>query len=270
MRRTVGVLCSAQMDPFSVLGLSPAATQPQLRQRYLGLVKEVHPDRPGGQVDLMRDINIAYKLALAMTGKSHNRKPQHTEIKPDEVQTTARRAHRLRGVLDRDVQKSAPLQVIRRHIEGYDMVSNIKKGLILLGSQGGYEGLFVTVLKVNKKEVRLLVLNKNDSPGYKNLPPHTTQGCGGPQDYDTSTFLLSPSGEIVTDPLLQDIYSGCRLLAGYLSLDPMGLEDQIRSHFWRLLPYEKSESVLRTPSSEMLETWRREAYELEYTMKGPV
>lgn len=51
-------------DPYKTLGLAASATDGQLRERYLQLAREHHPDR-GGQPEQMRRINDAYERVLA-------------------------------------------------------------------------------------------------------------------------------------------------------------------------------------------------------------
>jgi len=48
-------------NPYDVLGISPLATNEQLKQRYRDLAKVWHPDRQGGNEEAMKRLNIAYK-----------------------------------------------------------------------------------------------------------------------------------------------------------------------------------------------------------------
>ncbi len=51
-------------DPYRALGVSPEASDHALRERYLALARQHHPDR-GGQAEDMRRINDAYEKVLA-------------------------------------------------------------------------------------------------------------------------------------------------------------------------------------------------------------
>lgn len=48
-----------QTDYYRVLGVQRNATQIEIRQAYVRLAKELHPDR-GGSVEAMRNLNRAY------------------------------------------------------------------------------------------------------------------------------------------------------------------------------------------------------------------
>lgn len=47
-------------DPYRMLGVSPFDTEERVRERYLELAREHHPDR-GGSADKMRALNEAYE-----------------------------------------------------------------------------------------------------------------------------------------------------------------------------------------------------------------
>lgn len=51
-------------DPYRVLGATPDDTDLQLRERYLALARQHHPDR-GGDVAQMGRVNEAYERVLA-------------------------------------------------------------------------------------------------------------------------------------------------------------------------------------------------------------
>lgn len=54
----------AVADPYRALGVSPEVSDGALRERYLTLARQHHPDR-GGDADQMRRINDAYERVLA-------------------------------------------------------------------------------------------------------------------------------------------------------------------------------------------------------------
>ncbi len=54
----------SESDPYRTLGVSPRASDVQLRERYLALARTHHPDR-GGSADSMRRVNQAYERVLA-------------------------------------------------------------------------------------------------------------------------------------------------------------------------------------------------------------
>lgn len=51
-------------DPYRTLGVSPEASDHALRERYLALARQHHPDK-GGRAEDMRRINDAYEKVLA-------------------------------------------------------------------------------------------------------------------------------------------------------------------------------------------------------------
>jgi hypothetical protein len=54
----------SESDPYCTLGVSPRATDHELRERYLALARTHHPDR-GGQPEAKRRLNDAYERVLA-------------------------------------------------------------------------------------------------------------------------------------------------------------------------------------------------------------
>jgi DnaJ-class molecular chaperone len=48
-------------NPYEVLGISPRATNEELKQRYRQLAKVWHPDQQGGDEEAMKRLNAAYK-----------------------------------------------------------------------------------------------------------------------------------------------------------------------------------------------------------------
>ena len=64
-----------QVDPFSVLGVTPAASEEELAAAYRDLAKAWHPDRRGrAGEERMAEINVAYELLRA--GARHERRPR--------------------------------------------------------------------------------------------------------------------------------------------------------------------------------------------------
>lgn len=51
------------MDPFSVLGVDPGVSEPDLTAAYRRLAKRWHPDAAGGDAARMRAVNTAYEQA---------------------------------------------------------------------------------------------------------------------------------------------------------------------------------------------------------------
>jgi hypothetical protein len=63
------------VDPFSVLGVTPAASEEELAAAYRELAKAWHPDRRGSAgEERMAEINVAYELLRA--GAQHERRPR--------------------------------------------------------------------------------------------------------------------------------------------------------------------------------------------------
>lgn len=54
----------AEADPYQTLGVRPGISDGALRERYLELARQHHPDR-GGDADAMRRVNDAYEQVLA-------------------------------------------------------------------------------------------------------------------------------------------------------------------------------------------------------------
>lgn len=52
-----------EQDPYRTLGISPMATDAQVRSRFKELALCVHPDR-GGSPEQMREVNLAYERIL--------------------------------------------------------------------------------------------------------------------------------------------------------------------------------------------------------------
>jgi hypothetical protein len=50
-------------DPWRVLGCSPTESEERIRERYLSLARQHHPDA-GGSVDKMQQLNRAYEAVL--------------------------------------------------------------------------------------------------------------------------------------------------------------------------------------------------------------
>ena len=56
-------------DPYTVLGVSPAATDDEVKKAYRALARKHHPDHNGGSAESeakMREINEAYSQVMAM------------------------------------------------------------------------------------------------------------------------------------------------------------------------------------------------------------
>jgi hypothetical protein len=63
------------VDPFSVLGISPEASEQEVAAAYRELAKQWHPDRAGSDgAGRMAEINVAYELLRA--GAQHERGPR--------------------------------------------------------------------------------------------------------------------------------------------------------------------------------------------------
>jgi curved DNA-binding protein CbpA len=48
-------------DPYRVLGVPPGASSEQLHDAYRRLVKQTHPDRPGGSAERFAEVQEAYE-----------------------------------------------------------------------------------------------------------------------------------------------------------------------------------------------------------------
>lgn len=48
-------------DPYSLLGLSPDATNDEIKLRYRRLSQLFHPDKQGGNVEAQKRLNEAYR-----------------------------------------------------------------------------------------------------------------------------------------------------------------------------------------------------------------
>ncbi len=55
---------SAVREALETLGLPPLVTREEIRKRYHKLVRDVHPDRPGGDAERMERINRAYETLM--------------------------------------------------------------------------------------------------------------------------------------------------------------------------------------------------------------
>jgi DnaJ domain len=94
------------MDPYGVLGLTPAATPDEVAAAYRRLAKEWHPDRGGGE-ERMAEINAAYDLLRATAWTQRNEPPAAPRRPPANgrgawLPPAIRRAlgHELLGVLE--------------------------------------------------------------------------------------------------------------------------------------------------------------------------
>ena len=69
---------NAPMDPYKVLGVSPDATDDEVKQAYRKLAKKYHPDRYQNSPladeasEKMKEINSAYDMILDMARKEGN------------------------------------------------------------------------------------------------------------------------------------------------------------------------------------------------------
>src|SRR5829696_5452948 len=69
------------VDPFSVLGVTPAASDEELAAAYRELAKAWHPDRRGrAGEERMAEINVAYELLRA--GAHHERRARPARARP--------------------------------------------------------------------------------------------------------------------------------------------------------------------------------------------
>ena len=59
--RSGGPETSKLNNPYELLGLSPRATNEEIKQRYKQLAIIWHPDKQGGNEKAMKRLNMAYK-----------------------------------------------------------------------------------------------------------------------------------------------------------------------------------------------------------------
>lgn len=59
-RRSGGPESSKLYNPYELLGLSPQATNEEIKQRYRQLAIVWHPDKQGGNEEAMKRLNKAY------------------------------------------------------------------------------------------------------------------------------------------------------------------------------------------------------------------
>jgi hypothetical protein len=62
-----------EQDPYRVLGVSPMASEREVREKYRELAFRVHPDR-GGSPERMRELNRAYERILHHQGRAAERR----------------------------------------------------------------------------------------------------------------------------------------------------------------------------------------------------
>jgi len=87
----------AQVDPFSVLGVTPGASPEEVAAAYRELAKAWHPDRRGDAgEEKMAEINIAYELLRAgeaqLRGSRPARRPAADQGKGARLSLAVRRA----------------------------------------------------------------------------------------------------------------------------------------------------------------------------------
>lgn len=51
-------------DPFKALGLSRTVSKAEVKAKYRELAKKLHPDKPGGDVKQMEEVNLAYNMLM--------------------------------------------------------------------------------------------------------------------------------------------------------------------------------------------------------------
>jgi len=77
-----------RVDPFSVLGVTPAASEEELAAAYRELAKAWHPDRRGrAGEERMAEINVAYELLRA--GAQQERRPRPARARPSQQPKSA-------------------------------------------------------------------------------------------------------------------------------------------------------------------------------------
>ena len=58
-------------DPYDTLGVPKDADKATIRKAFQRLAKKAHPDRKGGSVEQMQEVNSAYRLLSSDTARAH-------------------------------------------------------------------------------------------------------------------------------------------------------------------------------------------------------
>jgi curved DNA-binding protein CbpA len=86
-------------DPYRLLGIDPAASAEQIRGAFRRRVRELHPDLPGGDAQLLAAVVAAYELLSDPRRRAeHDRRPARPQADgtpvPVRVHSTAPRPSR--------------------------------------------------------------------------------------------------------------------------------------------------------------------------------
>lgn len=84
-------------NPYETLGVAPNATDMEIRLAFRRLAAQAHPDREGGSVDRMQELNLAYGLLTDPQRRKRFDETGNTEkVKPIREQAK----HMLLGLVD--------------------------------------------------------------------------------------------------------------------------------------------------------------------------
>lgn len=77
------------MNPFTVLGVTPGASEEEIKKAWRTLCRKWHPDRKGGDASKMAEVNVAY--GILMDADQHAWWAEHgDERQPDPLDLKAR------------------------------------------------------------------------------------------------------------------------------------------------------------------------------------
>eukprot|EP01060_Flectonema_neradi_P033821 TRINITY_DN5776_c0_g3_i1.p1 TRINITY_DN5776_c0_g3~~TRINITY_DN5776_c0_g3_i1.p1 ORF type:complete len:317 (+),score=27.72 TRINITY_DN5776_c0_g3_i1:47-997(+) len=288
------------LSALSILGLKAGASQREIRNQYLKLAKESHPDSKTGSDEKMKSVNAAYRTALdemsnrngnkqydKQQGRHHGytnqyqyqkRQTPQEEYQARQTQNQYRtkwqsynpytsngkiqgpaggRSFHYDPCHDRDIDprvKVCPFPRPRSsNLFGVEAVGNIQPYMALYGTTGPFKNCVVFIIRHNKRRGTTgVVINKPDSLELKSSNVWT--GCGGPIDYESALTYLAPGPCVIAEPGLDDVSDApptARVLAGYLAWAPLGLDAEIRSRQWNVIPVSKAKELLSLPHSDI-------------------